>query len=189
MYGFVGFAGNFITNSLPIYLRDHRHLSDETTASLTGLPLAAGIVSCLLGGVVSDWLIHRLGSRTWGRRIVGCTVLALASWLAMFTLWIQEAWLLGVVLSAWFFMNDANMGPAWASCADVGEHHAGTLSGAMNMTGSLFGAAGTAVAGYCFRRGLDPPVFIAFAVSYALAALCWLAVDVTKPVAASSVEG
>src|SRR5262249_38104628 len=30
MYGFVGFAGNFITSLLNIYLRDHRRLSDET---------------------------------------------------------------------------------------------------------------------------------------------------------------
>src|SRR5437868_2680861 len=50
MYGFVGFAGNFITSLLNIYLRKHRHLDDDTTAWVSGLPLAAGIVSCLLGG-------------------------------------------------------------------------------------------------------------------------------------------
>src|SRR5690348_13978728 len=71
MYGFVGFAGNFITSLLNIYLRDHRQLSDRTTAWLAGLPLACGIVSCLLGGVGSDWLIRRTGSRKWGRRLVG----------------------------------------------------------------------------------------------------------------------
>jgi MFS family permease len=78
MYGFVGFAGNFITSLLPIYLRDHRHLDDETTAWLSGMPLAFGIVSCLTGGAVSDWLIRRLGGRKWGRRLVGFTALVLA---------------------------------------------------------------------------------------------------------------
>jgi hypothetical protein len=73
------------------------------------------------------------------------------------------------------------MGPSWASCADVGERYAGTLSGAMNMTGAFAGAAGMAFAGFCFHRGLDEKVFIVFACSYALASLCWLAVDVTKP--------
>src|SRR5437868_7977522 len=63
MYGFVGFAGNFITSLLPIYLRDYRHLDDTRTAWLSGLPLAFGTVSCLLGGVLSDWLIRRLDSR------------------------------------------------------------------------------------------------------------------------------
>jgi MFS family permease len=183
MYGFVGFAGNFITSLLPVYLHDHRRLSDETTAWLSGLPLACGIVSCLLGGVLSDWLIRRFGSRKWGRRLVGCTVLALAGLAVLSSIWVNEVWLLGLAFSAMFFFNDATMGPAWASCADVGERHAGTLSGAMNMTGAFFGAAGMAFAGAFFRRGWDEPVFIAFACSYALASLCWLAVDVTKPLA------
>jgi sugar phosphate permease len=181
MYGFVGFAGNFITSLLPVYLRDHRHLGDTKTAWISGLPLGSGIVSCLLGGVLSDWLIRRLGSRKWGRRLVGCVALALAGLVTLSALWVEDAWLLGLAFSAWFFFNDATMGPAWASCADVGERYAGALSGAMNMTGAFLGAAGMAVAGRLFHRGLDDVVFLLFAGSYALAAVCWLAVDVTKP--------
>jgi sugar phosphate permease len=181
MYGFVGFAGNFITSLLPIYLRDHRHLDDTTVAWLSGLPLAFGVVSCLLGGVLSDWLIRRLGSRKWGRRLVGCVVLVLAGLVTLCCLRAHEAWLLGLTFSAWFFFNDATMGPAWAACADVGERYAGTLSGAMNMTGAFLGAVGMAVAGRLLHRGLYDVVFVLFACSYGLAALCWLAVDVTKP--------
>jgi sugar phosphate permease len=181
MYGFVGFAGNFITSLLPIYLRDHRKLDNETTAWLSGLPLACGIVSCLLGGVLSDWLIRRTGSRTWGRRLVGCLSLLLAALAVLSAVWVREAWMLGLAFSAMFFFNDGTMGPAWASCADIGERHAGTLSGAMNMTGAFLGAVGMAFAGACLHRGLTEVVFVVFACSYVLAALCWLAVDVTKP--------
>ena len=182
MYGFVGFSGNFITSLLPIYLHDHRHLTDETTAWLSGLPLAFGIVSCLLGGVLSDWLIRRLGSRKWGRRLVGHRRPgAGGAGDPVSVLWVEQVWLLGLAFSAWFFFNDATMAPAWASWRDVGERHAGTLSGAMNMTGAFFGAVGMAFAGRLFERGLDDVVFVAFACSYVLAALCWLAVDVTKP--------
>jgi hypothetical protein len=49
------------------------------------------------------------------------------------------------------------------------------------MAGSVLGAAGMAFAGYCFKRDWDMPVFVVFACSYGLASLCWLAVDVTKP--------
>ncbi len=181
MYGFVGFAGNFITSLLPIYLKGHRHLDDKATAWLSGLPLACGIVSCLLGGVLSDWLIRRSGNRKWGRRIVGSTVLMLAALAVLGSFWAHEVWLLALSTSAMFFFSDANMGPAWASCADVGERYAGTLSGAMNMTGSFFGAAGMAFAGACFHRNQDEIVFMVFACSYALASACWLLVDVTKP--------
>jgi ACS family glucarate transporter-like MFS transporter len=182
MYGFVGFSGNFITSLLPVYLRDHRRLSDDTTAWLSGLPLGFGIISCLTGGMLSDWLIRRLGSRTWGRRLVGLVSLGLAAVATLAVLGTQETWLLGLLFSAMFFFNDANMGPAWASCADVGERYAGTLSGAMNMTGAFFGAVGMAFAGACFHRKLDAVVFVAFACSYLLAAMCWLLVDVTRPI-------
>lgn len=181
MYGFVGFSGNFITSLLQVYLRDHRHLDQATTAWLSGLPLAFGVVSCVLGGVASDWIGRRSGSRTRGRRLVGCVSLVLAGLSVLAVPWVQGAWPLALLFSAMFFFNDANMAPAWAACADVGERHAGTLSGAMNMTGSFVGAAGMAFAGRLFDHGQDDVVFVAFACSYGLAALCWLAVDATRP--------
>jgi sugar phosphate permease len=181
MYGFVGFAGNFITSFLNVYLRDHRSLPDSTTAWLAGLPLAAGVVSCLSGGVTSDFLIQLLKSRKWGRRLVGSVALALAGVAAFCTPHVQEVWQLAIVLGAWMFFNDAMLGPAWASCADIGERHAGTLSGAMNMTGAFMGAAGMTLAGRLLDDRLYSIMFTVFACSYALAALCWFAVDVTKP--------
>jgi ACS family glucarate transporter-like MFS transporter len=181
MYGFVGFAGNFVTSLLNIYLQDHRKLPPQTTAWLAGMPLAFGIVACVGGGWLSDVLIRLTGSRTWGRRLVGGTSLALAAVTTLLPIWAGGAWLLGLAFSAWFFFNDATMGPAWASCADVGERYAGTLSGAMNMTGAFMGAAGMALAGRLLKQNRDELVFISFACSYVLAALCWLAVDVTKP--------
>lgn len=181
LYGFGGFAGNFITSLLPLYLRDHLHYDDDTTAWLSGLPLAFGVVSCLLGGTLSDWLIRRTGSRKWGRRLVGSSCMALAGASALSPIWAHDVAMVGLAFSAWFFFNDASMGPAWASCADVGEKYAGTLSGAMNMTGAFFGSVGMALAGYLLRRGQDEWVFRIFACSYVLAAVCWLVVDVSKP--------
>jgi sugar phosphate permease len=188
MYGLVGFSGNFITNLLPVYLKDHRSLDGQTRATLAGLPLAFGIVSCLLGGFLSDLIIRRWGSRTWGRRLVGCLSLALAALCSLAVPWVHNVVSLALAISAWFFFNDATMGPAWASCADVGERYAGTLSGAMNMTGAFAGAAGMRFAGMLFDAGRHETVFIVFACSYVLAALCWLAVDVTKPLLPASPE-
>jgi sugar phosphate permease len=184
MYGFVGFGGNFITVLLPIYLRDHRGLSNSTTALLSSLPLAFGVVSCFFGGALSDWLVSRLGSRTWGRRCVGILVLSLAALSVLSCIWADETWLLALALSAWFFFNDANMAPAWAACADVGEQYAGTLSGAMNMTGNLVGALGIAFAGFCLEHRHYDIMFTVFAFSYLLSAGCWLIVDVARPLAA-----
>jgi sugar phosphate permease len=183
MYGFNGFAGNFFTSMLPLYLREHRHLSQRETAWLSALPLAGGAIACILGGALSDWVIRRSGNRKWGRRSVGLFGLGLASLAFLSTIWANGVSLLGLLLTATFFGNDLSMGPAWAACADVGERYAGTLSGAMNMTGAFAGASGTALAGYMFRNGRPDLVFVIFAFSYGLAALCWLGVDVTKHLA------
>src|SRR5205823_1706135 len=134
MYGCTGFAGNFLTSLLPIYLQDHLHFGGKVTDWLTGLPLFCGAFSCVLGGFLSDWLIRRTGSRKWGRRLVGGTGLILAIFSVLLAIWAREVWLVGFAFCAWFFFNDAMIGPAWASCADVGERYAGTLSGTMNMT-------------------------------------------------------
>jgi hypothetical protein len=77
------------------------------------------------------------------------------------------------------------MGSAWASCADVGERYAGTVSGTMNMIGQFAGAAGMYFAGVMLQSGRAETLFIVFGCSYALAALCWMAVDVTRPLSAS----
>ena len=143
-------------------------------------------MSCGAGGFLSDWLCRRWGSRRWGRRVNGFVGLALGGLAFLSTLWVRDVWLLGLLFSVTFFLNDSVMGPAWACCADIGGRHAGTLSGAMNMMGSLTGAAGMAFAGILFNRGNDSLVFILFACGYWLASLCWLAVDVTRPLAAKS---
>ena len=181
MYGFVGLSGNFVTSLLNIYLHDHRKLDDQTTAWLSGLPLGCGVVSCVLSGTLSDWLIRRTGSRKWGRRIVGITTLSLASASCLLAIGADEIWLLAIAFGAWMMFADGIMGPGWASSADIGERYAGTLSGAMNMTGAFMGAAGAALAGRLLDAGAYGVLFSMFAVSYALAALCWLVVDVTKP--------
>jgi sugar phosphate permease len=186
MYGFVGFAGNFTTNLLPVYLDNNRHLTQETTTTLTSLPLAFGIVSCALGGLLSDWIIRRWGNRKWGRRANGGLGLIVAGMTILGVPWAEPVWLLGLLLSVSFFCNDLNMGPAWAAAADVGGRYAGTISGAMNMTGQLFGAVGMAFAGIMLHHDQIELLFLVFAGSYSVAALCWLAVDVTKPLHGSA---
>jgi ACS family glucarate transporter-like MFS transporter len=188
MYGFVGFAGNFITNMLPLYLGQERHLTREETMQLSAVPLACGAVSCVLGGVLSDWCVRRWRSRSWGRRLVGMVGVGCAGLTLLGTLWVEELWLLALLLGASFFFNDLMMGPAWAACADIGERYAGTLSGTMNMLGSLAGAAGTSFAGDQFEMGNHDRVFVVFACSYGLAALCWLGVNAAKPLIAPPVR-
>jgi MFS family permease len=181
MYGCCGPAGNFMITMLPVYLRDHRRLPPETTAWLLGLPMAGGFIACSLGGLVSDGLIRRRGSRRWGRCLNGIAGLALAGLAFAATPWAPDAWLLGLLLCAAQFGNDFCMGPAWAACADIGGRDAGTLSGTMNMTSNITGAIGAAVAGYLFAHGQATWVFAVYGGFWLAGALCWLGIDVTRP--------
>jgi MFS transporter, ACS family, glucarate transporter len=188
MYGFTGFSGNFFTSMLPLYLSRQRHLSDREIAWLSALPLAAGSIACILGGTASDWAIRRFGNRKWGRRYIGFVGLALAGPTLLAVNWTESVWLLAVLLTATFFFNDLTMGPAWASCADIGERFAGTLSGTMNTISAVAGAAGAAMVGYLFKKGRPDLVFMIFAGVYGLAAICWLGVDVTRRLADEPID-
>ena len=192
MYGFGGFAATFFVTMLPDYLQNHRELSAGQTKWLTSLPLACGIVACAIGGFLSDWFIRRSGNRKWGRRLNGGVGLTLAGLAIFSTIWVDNVYLLGVLLCFTFFCNDINMGPAWAACADVGERYAGTVGGAMNMIGNLAAAGMTTIAGILLD--LKQPVHLGafhvlgrdllfgiFGLFFVLAALCWLLVDVTQP--------
>ena len=125
MYGFTGFSGNFFTSMLPLYLSEQRHLSDGEIAWLSALPLAAGSVACILGGTASDWAIRRFGNRKWGRRYVGMIGLGLAgpAFLAV-NLGQRASGCSACCLTADLLRaTTCRMGPAWASCADIGERY------------------------------------------------------------------
>jgi sugar phosphate permease len=193
MYGCGGFAASFFVTMLPDYLQNHRGYTPAQTQWLTSLPLACGIVACVTGGFLSDWFIRRSGNRKWGRRLNGTVGLTLAGLAILSTIWVQNIWLVGALLCFTFFCNDLNMGPVWAACADIGERYAGTLGGAMNMVGNLSAAVMTTVTGILLARRETPLeigafhilgrdlLFVIFACCFALAAFCWLLVDVTKP--------
>jgi hypothetical protein len=51
-------------------MREHG-LTLQRSGIYAALPLAAGAIGCLLGGVIADWITRRTGSVTLGRRSVG----------------------------------------------------------------------------------------------------------------------
>jgi MFS family permease len=194
MYGFFGFGGNFFLYMFANYLQDYRHFDKDTAKWLTATPFACGVVACVAGGVLSDLVARRTGNRRLGRSLVGASGLGLAGTLMLISPWVDDPRWLGVLYGLTFFGNDLTMGPAWAAAGEIGERHAGTLAGAMNMMGSFLGALAAVIAARFFhaaalaeRAGdLDARAlymaapFVAFAAGYFVSALCWLRVDVTE---------
>jgi sugar phosphate permease len=183
MYGALGYSGNFFLTLLPDYLKTHRRLDPETIRWLTSLPFVVGVAACLAGGTLSDAIIRRTGSRRWGRRVVGAAGMAIAGSAIAATLLVESVPWLGFLLCLTFLGNDLAMGPAWAAAADMGERHAGTLGGLMNMIASFTAGLAAIVTGNLFEKGDVRPPFFLFAGAYAIGVLCWLRVDVTRTLA------
>lgn len=196
MYGFLGFSGNFFLFQFGNYLEDSRGLDKNVAMWLTVAPFACGVFACVTGGALSDYLLKRLKNRRLGRRVVGVAGLTLAALMIAISPWVQNVWWLALLYGLTFLGNDLSMGPAWAAASDIGQRHAGTVAGVMNMSASLMAALAAIMAGQSFHaakmamsRG-DTSMhhmfmvlpFCVFAVSYVLGALCWLRVDVTEPV-------
>jgi sugar phosphate permease len=196
MYGFLGFSGNFFLYLFASYLQDYRHLDKNTAKWLTVIPFACGVLACISGGVLSDVIMKRSGNRRLGRPLVAASGLTLAGVMILISAWVEDVRLLGIVYGLTFFGNDLSMGPAWAAASDIGERHAGTLAGAMNMIASLMSALAAVVASQFFHaasvaekagdlaghhRAMILP-FVLFGASYVLGALCWLRVDVTETI-------
>jgi MFS transporter, ACS family, glucarate transporter len=82
------------------------------------------------------------------------------------------------------FFNDFVMPAAWASTMDIGGRYAGTVSGAMNMMGSIAGASSVTVVGYLlFWTGDNWTLtFYISAAIYLVGAICWLALDSHTPI-------
>ncbi len=183
MYGCLGFTGNFFITLLATYLRGHRHFDQTTTAWLSSLPLACGVVGCLFGGFLSDRIIRRTGSRKLGRRLVGAFGLSLGAVALLTTIVLEDPRWLGLALCVTFFGNDMSMGPAWAAAGDIGERHAGTLGGAMNMFSAITGAGGALLIGRLLELGHSATLFVILAGVYLLGALFWMGVDPSKTIA------
>jgi hypothetical protein len=81
------------------------------------------------------------------------------------------------------------MGPAWATCQDIGRDYAATVSGTMNMFGNLVGAVSTLlVTGLLMKTypGTQGILicFTTYGVVYFLGLGIWLFIDASKPIEA-----
>jgi MFS family permease len=181
---------------------------DMLGAVYKGGPLWLGALGCLAGGWLTDALIRRTGNRKWGRRLLGVVGHSLCAVSYLACLIAPDAFTFFLAISLAAFFNDLTMGPAWATCQDIGRRYAAIVAGCMNTIGNLGGAVAgwltgtileSSVAGYAAAHGLDMQTltaaernagllegyhinFLSFALVYVVAVVLWLRIDATKPV-------
>jgi MFS family permease len=174
----------FYINWLPTYLRDARGTGFRMGALLAGLPLLLGGVGCLVSAYLVPRLTKRFGSVSVARRIIAITGFVGASACIFIFTGVADPVRAMFVLGMAGFFNDFVMPAAWASTMDIGGRYSGTVSGAMNMMGSVAGASSVLVVGYLLAwtsQNWTLTFYISSAI-YLLGAICWLFLDSHTPV-------
>jgi cyanate permease len=173
----------FYVNWLPTYLRESRGTSLKMGAILSGLPLLLGGAGCLVSAGIIPKLARSLGSVASARRIVAVAGFVGASACIFIFTRIEDPRQAMIVLGFAGFFNDFVMPAAWAGAMDVGGRYSGTVSGAMNMMGSIAGASSVLVVGYLLAwTGNWTVTFYVSAAIYLVGAFCWLFLDSHSPV-------
>ena len=172
----------FYINWLPTYLRDARGASLRMGALLAGLPLLLGGLGCLVSAGMIPRLARKTGSVALARRIVAIAGFVGASACVVIFTRIEDPVRAMIALGFAGFFNDFVMPAAWAGTMDIGGRYAGTVSGAMNMMGSLAGASSVLVVGYLLTWTGDWTLtFYISAAIYLIGAICWLFLDSHTP--------
>ena len=149
----------------------------EAALMLSSLPYIVGACANGAGGILSDWLVGRLGLRR-GRRTLGVFGLAFAAvFMAAAVLTSSGAWALAFLSLAYagILLQQPNL---CAVCLDTGKAHAGTVFGFMNTAANAASAVASIVFGYlvAYSGNYNAP-FVPMLVLLCLGAVLWLKLD------------
>jgi ACS family glucarate transporter-like MFS transporter len=179
------FCSNFTFFFCLSWLFPHLKKTYQLEAVTAGWYAAAPFVAGALGNVWAGWLvdrIYRLGRWKHSRLIPAVLgfVLAAVGLVASASMDTADgavAW-----LSVAIFGADMTLSPSWAVCVDIGRHHAGAVSGTMNMAGNL-GSFVTALA-FPYLLAWTGSVSVFFFTGAALNLLAvgaWLGIHPDRP--------
>jgi MFS family permease len=135
-------------NWIPSFFVQDYQLDLNSSALYSAGIFLAGVVGDTLGGVASDWVLHRTGSVVFARRSVivlgfvgGCVLL-------MPVVFIHNMTVAVIFLSLAFFFAELIVGPIWALPMEIAPRYAGSASGMMNFGFAMAGVISPMVFGY-----------------------------------------
>jgi MFS family permease len=176
LYVFGSFGWSFFVSWLPKYLERAHGLAFDQSEQVWKQPLLYGGVSCLLGGIVSDWLLRVTGRKRLARAVLpvgGCLTAAAAVYAVRFTTGPDAAvTLMCVAGAAYDFGQAAN----WATIVDIGGRNAGVATGLINL-GNIGNVVQPALGAWLFNRYDWNTLLAVLAGAFLLAATMWLFID------------
>ena len=170
----------------PAYLEKGHGVGMAGAGDLTVMPLVGVVLGCFVGGWLVDAILARTGSKRLSRSGVAAAALGLCSAATLAAILARQPSAVVGVISVGSFFSGLAAPATWAATADLCGDHAAVGFAVMNMAGNLGAIACPVVLGYLIdhlvRAGGDWNwVLYLFAADYLAAALCWLALDPSRP--------
>lgn len=175
-YGFY-----FLITWFPTYVTHVPGLPDSQQALFAGLPLMMSVIADLTGGMTTDYLAARFGLR-WGRQLVGGGGYLLGAIAVLLSTVIAQPQLSVSLIAVGAAFSMFTLAPSWASCIEMGGTASGTLAAIMNTFGQFGGIISPLLVAHLVDTygNWTLPIYVLGGL-YAMASVCWLAIDPTRP--------
>jgi MFS transporter, ACS family, glucarate transporter len=181
LYFCMSYGWHFYMTWLPTYMKAQGATTVES-GIYGGMPYFFGAFGCVLGGLLTDYVVRKTGSVK-NRRYIGAVGYVLMGICMLRVAWVRDPLTSALTISMASFFGDLTLSSSWAVCMDVGHEIAGTISGWMSAWGNVGGFLFPIVTGFLVQDfgNWKLPIIVAAGMFF-LGALFWLRVDATKSV-------
>ena len=143
-----GYGINMFLAWFPKYLAAARGMTLTQMGIFASLPLAAGVVGDVCGGLFSDAIINRTGRIKFARKVVAVTGFFIAAIVCPIAVLEPDPYISAALFCVAVFSLELVVGNAWAVSLDVGGNFAGSVSSVMNTLGNIGGTIMAVATGY-----------------------------------------
>lgn len=178
------FAWSFFVSWMPKFLDEERHISFDKSAYIALLPAICGGISCLVGGLLSDWLVKRSGRKRLFRALFPICGMSTAA-ASMFLIPHVDSILPNVaanykivaLMCLAYAAHDFGQGANWATIIDIGGSHSGIAAGFNNMIGNTGNAIQPFIGALIFNRFGWDVLFVVYSCAFLGAASMWFFIN------------
>ncbi len=130
-------ANRFFDTWMATYLQEGRGVTREEAGVLASLPQWTAVVGGLAGGMISDAVLRRTGSRRAARKGVALASIVAGMLCYLIAYPIGDVWVGTIVLSLGAFLATFSSPCSYALTMDMGGKHVAIVFSLMNMAGNL----------------------------------------------------
>jgi MFS transporter, ACS family, D-galactonate transporter len=170
-------ATRFSDNWMNTFFEEARGASKETAGVLTAVSLIAAVLGGIVGGMLSDAILIRTGSRAYARKGVAVGSLFVGILFFLLAYSIRDVWLATTVFAVGAFFTTFASPCAYSLTIDMGGKHVAIVFALMNMFGNLGSMAFVALVPLLNAWGGWDAALALFAGLHVASAVCWLFID------------